>query len=117
MVAAFAYLALGVRPVRGHRRSVIAHAHGLRLIPIIFLFRRMKEGFENKMRRSWEAELQLKTTCMGPPQVIAFSAHALAHLCDLVMARRRATTSCRRTNPYYFNTYVMLFRSDKVPQD
>src|ERR1700737_1448778 len=73
-----------------------------------------KEGFENKIAEVMGAELQLKTDYAWAPQVIGFVRNTLrAHLCDLVMGAVAGDDIMQTTNPYYFTTYVMLYRSDK----
>ena len=73
-----------------------------------------KEGFENKIAEVMGTELQLKTDYAWAPQVIGFVRNTLrANLCDLVMGAVAGDDIMQTTNPYYFTTYVMLFRSDK----
>src|SRR3984893_12969893 len=72
-----------------------------------------KEGFENKIAEVIGTELQLKTDYAWAPQVIGFVRNTLrAHLCDLVMGAVAGDDIMQTTNPYYFTTYVMLYRSD-----
>ena len=73
-----------------------------------------KEGFENKIAELIGAELGLKVDYAWFPQVIGFVRNTLrAHLCDLVMGTVAGDEIMQTTNPYYFTTYVMLYRSDK----
>jgi quinoprotein dehydrogenase-associated probable ABC transporter substrate-binding protein len=73
-----------------------------------------KEGFENKIAELMGAELGLKVDYAWFPQVIGFVRNTLrAHLCDLVMGTVAGDEIMQTTNPYYFTTYVMLYRSDK----
>ena len=73
-----------------------------------------KEGFENKIAEVMGTELQLNTDYAWAPQVIGFVRNTLrANLCDLVMGAVAGDDIMQTTNPYYFTTYVMLFRSDK----
>src|SRR6266404_3642004 len=73
-----------------------------------------KEGFENKIAEVMGTELQLSTDYAWAPQVIGFVHNTLrAHLCDLVMGTVAGDEIMQTTNPYYFTTYVMLYRSDK----
>lgn len=73
-----------------------------------------KEGFENKIAELIGAELGLKVDYAWFPQVIGFVRNTLrAHLCDLVMGTVTGDDVMQTTNPYYFTTYVMLYRSDK----
>jgi quinoprotein dehydrogenase-associated probable ABC transporter substrate-binding protein len=73
-----------------------------------------KEGFENKIAEIIGAELGLKVDYVWFPQIIGFVRNTLrAHLCDLVMGTVAGDDIMQTTNPYYFTTYVMLYRSDK----
>lgn len=73
-----------------------------------------KEGFENKIAELLGAELGLKVDYAWFPQVIGFVRNTLrAHLCDLVTGTVAGDEIMQTTNPYYFTTYVMFYRSDK----
>jgi quinoprotein dehydrogenase-associated probable ABC transporter substrate-binding protein len=73
-----------------------------------------KEGFENKIAEVIGAELGLKVDYAWFPQVIGFVRNTLrSHLCDLVMGTVTGDEIMQTTNPYYFTTYVMFYRSDK----
>ena len=73
-----------------------------------------KEGFENKIAELLGAELGLKVDYVWFPQVIGFVRNTLrARLCDLVMGTVAGDDTMQTTNPYYFTTHVMLYRSDK----
>src|SRR6201998_4059859 len=73
-----------------------------------------KEGFENKIADLIGSELGLKVDYAWFPQVIGFVRNTLrAHLCDLVMGTVAGDEIMQTTNPYYFTTYVMFYRSDK----
>jgi quinoprotein dehydrogenase-associated probable ABC transporter substrate-binding protein len=73
-----------------------------------------KEGFENKIAEVIGAELGLKVDYDWFPQVIGFVRNTLrAHRCDLVMGTVAGDEIMQTTNPYYFTTYVMFYRSDK----
>ena len=73
-----------------------------------------KEGFENKIAEVIGAELGLKVDYAWFPQVVGFVRNTLrAHLCDLVMGTVTGDEIMQTTNPYYFTTYVMFYRSDK----
>src|SRR5215468_12169093 len=73
-----------------------------------------KDGFENKIAEVIGAELGLKVDYVWFPQVIGFVRNTLrSHLCDLVMGTVTGDDIMQTTNPYYFTTYVMLYRSDK----
>jgi quinoprotein dehydrogenase-associated probable ABC transporter substrate-binding protein len=73
-----------------------------------------KEGFENKIAEVIGAELGLKVDYAWFPQVIGFVRNTLrSHLCDLVMGTVAGDEIMQTTNPYYFTTYMMFYRSDK----
>jgi quinoprotein dehydrogenase-associated probable ABC transporter substrate-binding protein len=73
-----------------------------------------KEGFENKIAEVIGSELGLKVDYAWFPQVIGFVRNTLrSHLCDLVMGTVTGDEIMQTTNPYYFTTYMMLYRSDK----
>ena len=73
-----------------------------------------KEGFENKIAELVGAELGRAVDYTWFPQVIGFVRNTLrAHLCDLVMGTVAGDEIMQTTNPYYFTTYVVLYRSDK----
>jgi quinoprotein dehydrogenase-associated probable ABC transporter substrate-binding protein len=73
-----------------------------------------KAGFENKIAELMGGELGLKVDYAWFPQVIGFVRNTLrAHLCDLVMGTVAGDEIMQTTNPYYFTTYVMFYRSDK----
>jgi quinoprotein dehydrogenase-associated probable ABC transporter substrate-binding protein len=73
-----------------------------------------QEGFENKIAALIGAELGLKVDYAWFPQVIGFVRNTLrAHLCDLVMGTVAGDEIMQTTNPYYFTTYVMFYRSDR----
>src|SRR5712671_594690 len=73
-----------------------------------------KDGFENKIAELIGDELGLKVDYAWFPQVIGFVRNTLrAHLCDLVMGTVAGDEVMQTTNPYYFTTYAMLYRSDK----
>jgi quinoprotein dehydrogenase-associated probable ABC transporter substrate-binding protein len=73
-----------------------------------------KDGFENKIAELMGAELGLKVDYVWFPQIIGFVRNTLrVHLCDLVMGTVVGDEIMQTTNPYYFTTYVMLYRSDK----
>lgn len=73
-----------------------------------------QEGFENKIAELMGSELGLKVDYAWFPQVIGFVRNTLrAHLCDLVIGTVAGDEIMQTTNPYYFTTYMMLYRSDK----
>jgi quinoprotein dehydrogenase-associated probable ABC transporter substrate-binding protein len=73
-----------------------------------------KEGFENKIADLIGAELGRQVDYAWFPQVIGFVRNTLgARLCDLVMGTVAGDEIMQTTNPYYFSTYVIVYRSDK----
>lgn len=73
-----------------------------------------KDGFENKIAELIGTELDRKVDYTWFPQVIGFVRNTLsAHLCDLVIGTVAGDQIMQTTNPYYFTTYVILYRSDK----
>jgi len=73
-----------------------------------------KDGFENKIAELMGAALSLKVEYTWFPQIIGFVRNTLqAHRCDLVMGTVAGDEIMQTTNPYYFTTYVMFYRSDK----
>ena len=75
-----------------------------------------KEGLENKIAGLMGAALGLKVEYTWFPQIIGFVRNTLqAYRCDLVMGTVAGDEIMQTTNPYYFTTYVMVYRSDKGP--
>jgi quinoprotein dehydrogenase-associated probable ABC transporter substrate-binding protein len=73
-----------------------------------------KDGFENKIAELMGEELGLKVDYAWFPQVVGFVRNTLrAHLCDLVMGTVAGDEIMQTTNPYYYTTYMMFYRSDK----
>jgi quinoprotein dehydrogenase-associated probable ABC transporter substrate-binding protein len=73
-----------------------------------------KEGFENKIAELLAAGFGLKVEYTWFPQIIGFAHNTLqAHRCDLVIGTVAGDEVMDTTNPYYFTTYVMVYRSDK----
>jgi quinoprotein dehydrogenase-associated probable ABC transporter substrate-binding protein len=73
-----------------------------------------QQGFENKIADLVGASLGLKVEYTWFPQIIGFARNTLqAHRCDLVVGTVAGDEIMQTTNPYYFTTYVMLYRSDK----
>ena len=73
-----------------------------------------KEGFENKIAELLGTAHGLKVEYTWFPQTIGFVRNTLrAYRCDLVIGTVAGDESMQTTNPYYFTTYVMLYRSDK----
>jgi quinoprotein dehydrogenase-associated probable ABC transporter substrate-binding protein len=73
-----------------------------------------KQGFENKIADLISAALGTKVEYTWFPQIIGFARNTLqAYRCDLVMGTVAGDEIMQTTNPYYFTTYVMVYRSDK----
>jgi quinoprotein dehydrogenase-associated probable ABC transporter substrate-binding protein len=73
-----------------------------------------KQGFENKIAELFGTALGVKVEYTWFPQIIGFVRNTLqAHRCDLVIGTVAGDESMQTTNPYYFTTYVMFYRSDK----
>src|ERR1700680_905240 len=73
-----------------------------------------RDGFENKIAELIGADLGLKVDYVWFPQIIGFVRNTLrAHLCDLVMGTVAGDEVMQTTNPYYFTTYAMLYRTGK----
>jgi quinoprotein dehydrogenase-associated probable ABC transporter substrate-binding protein len=73
-----------------------------------------KQGFENKIADVVGSALSLKTEYTWFPQIIGFVRNTLqAHRCDLVIGTVAGDDIMQTTNPYYFTTYMMMYRSDR----
>jgi quinoprotein dehydrogenase-associated probable ABC transporter substrate-binding protein len=73
-----------------------------------------KQGFENKIAEIMGAALGLKVDYTWFPQINGFVRNTLqVHRCDLVMGTVAGDDIMQTTNPYYFTTYVMMYRLDK----
>lgn len=73
-----------------------------------------QQGFENKIADLMAKSLGLKVEYTWFPQIIGFARNTLqAYRCDLVMGTVAGDEIMQTTNPYYFTTYVMVYRSDK----
>jgi quinoprotein dehydrogenase-associated probable ABC transporter substrate-binding protein len=73
-----------------------------------------KEGFENRIAEVVGSALGLKTEYTWFPQIIGFVRNTLqAYRCDLVIGTVAGDEIMQTTNPYYFTTYVMFYRSDR----
>jgi quinoprotein dehydrogenase-associated probable ABC transporter substrate-binding protein len=73
-----------------------------------------KQGFENKIAELMANALGVKVEYTWFPQIIGFARNTLqAHRCDLVVGTVAGDDIMQTTNPYYFTTYVMVYRSDK----
>jgi quinoprotein dehydrogenase-associated probable ABC transporter substrate-binding protein len=73
-----------------------------------------QEGFENKIADLIGDALKLPVRYVWFPQTIGFVRHTLqARQCDLIMGTVAGDELVQNTNPYYYTTYVMAYRSDK----
>ncbi|HEY0524066.1 MAG TPA: substrate-binding domain-containing protein [Stellaceae bacterium] len=73
-----------------------------------------KEGFENKIADIMGAALNLPVHYVWFPETVGFVRNTLqARQCDLMMGTVAGDDLVQNTNPYYYTTYVMVFRSDK----
>jgi quinoprotein dehydrogenase-associated probable ABC transporter substrate-binding protein len=73
-----------------------------------------QEGFENKIAQVMGDELKLPVSYVWFPQVIGFVRNTLRlRRCDIVMGTVAGDDIMQTTNPYYYSTYVMVFRSDR----
>ncbi|MBV8738178.1 MAG: substrate-binding domain-containing protein [Alphaproteobacteria bacterium] len=73
-----------------------------------------KDGFENKIAELMGSALGLNVEYTWFPQIVGFVRNTLqAQRCDLVMGTVAGDDIMQTTNPYYFTTYVMVYRSDR----
>jgi quinoprotein dehydrogenase-associated probable ABC transporter substrate-binding protein len=73
-----------------------------------------QKGFENKVAELIAAALGVKVEYTWFPQIVGFVHNTLqAYRCDLVMGTVAGDEIMTTTNPYYFTTYVMVYRADK----
>jgi quinoprotein dehydrogenase-associated probable ABC transporter substrate-binding protein len=72
------------------------------------------EGFENKIAEVIGDELKLPVKFVFFPQVIGFVRNTLqAHSCDLIIGTAAGDEIVQTTSPYYYSTYVAVYRRDK----
>jgi quinoprotein dehydrogenase-associated probable ABC transporter substrate-binding protein len=72
------------------------------------------EGFENKIAEILGKELSLPVKYTWFPQIIGFVRNTLqAGRCDLVIGTVAGDEVMQTTTPYYYTSYVVVFRSDK----
>jgi quinoprotein dehydrogenase-associated probable ABC transporter substrate-binding protein len=72
-----------------------------------------EEGFENRIAKIVADELRLPVSYYWFPQIVGFVRNTLRlRQCDLVMGTVAGDDIMQTTNPYYYSTYVMIFRSD-----
>lgn len=73
-------------------------------------------GFENKIAELLGREMSLPVEYVWYPQVIGFLRNTLwAGRCDLVMGTVAGDGELDTTNPYYYTSYVLVFRNDADP--
>lgn len=73
-----------------------------------------EEGFENKIAQLIGDELKLPVRYVWFPQVTGFVRNTLrAHQCDLILGTVAGDEIVQTTNPYYYTTYVMVYRTDR----
>ncbi len=72
------------------------------------------DGFENKIAEVIGGELKLRVKFVFFPQVIGFVRNTLqAHTCDLIIGTAAGDDIVQTTTPYYYSTYVAVYRRDK----
>lgn len=72
-----------------------------------------QEGFENKIAMLMGRELSLPVSYVWFPQIVGFVRNTLrAHQCDLVMGAVAGDDIMQTTNPYYYTSYMMVYRSE-----
>src|SRR5690349_2778957 len=72
-----------------------------------------KEGFENRIADLLGEELKLPVSYVFFPQVIGFVRNTLrARTCDIVMGAVVGDDIMQTTNPYYYTTYVAVYRAE-----
>jgi len=72
------------------------------------------EGFENKIAEILGRQLSLPVKYTWFPQIIGFVRNTLqAGRCDLVIGTVAGDEVMQTTTPYYYTSYVVVFRSDK----
>jgi quinoprotein dehydrogenase-associated probable ABC transporter substrate-binding protein len=72
-----------------------------------------EEGFENRIAKIMGEELRLPVSYYWFPQIVGFVRNTLRlRRCDLVMGTVVGDDIMQTTNPYYYSTYVMIYRSD-----
>ncbi|MGO8916322.1 MAG: quinoprotein dehydrogenase-associated putative ABC transporter substrate-binding protein [Stellaceae bacterium] len=72
------------------------------------------EGFENKIAALLGRDLSLPVKYFWIPQIIGFVRNGLgAGRCDLVMGTVAGDELMQTTTPYYYTSYMLVFRTDK----
>ena len=77
------------------------------------------DGFENKIAELLGRDMSLPVKYFWFPQIIGFVRNGLqAGRCDLVMGTVAGDEIMQTTTPYYFTSYMLVFRADKkLPAD
>lgn len=72
------------------------------------------EGFENEIAQLLGRDLSLPVKYFWFPQIIGFVRNGLqAGRCDLVMGTVAGDELMQTTTPYYYTSYMLVFRADK----
>ncbi|HEV2550120.1 MAG TPA: substrate-binding domain-containing protein [Stellaceae bacterium] len=72
------------------------------------------DGFENKIAELLGRDMSLPVKYFWFPQIIGFVRNGLqAGRCDLVMGTVAGDEIMQTTTPYYFTSYMLVFRADK----
>jgi quinoprotein dehydrogenase-associated probable ABC transporter substrate-binding protein len=72
------------------------------------------DGFENKIAELLGRDMSLPVRYFWFPQIIGFVRNGLqAGRCDLVMGTVAGDEIMQTTTPYYFTSYMLVFRADK----
>lgn len=72
------------------------------------------EGFENQIAELLGRDMSVPVKYTWFPQVIGFVRNTLqAGRCDLVMGTVAGDQMMQTTTPYYYTSYMLVFRSDK----
>lgn len=73
------------------------------------------EGFENKIAEVLGKEMSLPVKYTWFPQIVGFVRNTLqAGRCDLVIGTVAGDDIMQTTTPYYFTSYVVVFRTDRA---
>lgn len=115
--AGLAALLLAAAPALAQTTSDVVPRSELRLCadPSNLPFSNEKrEGFENKIAELLGQELKLPVSYVWFPQVVGFVRNTLAaHRCDLILGTVAGDEMVDTTTPYYYTSYVMVYRSDR----
>lgn len=72
------------------------------------------EGFENKIAELFGKDMGLPVHYVWFPQIIGFVRNTLnAGRCDLVMGTVAGDELMQTTTPYYYTSYMLVFRADR----